>query len=189
MDYFEWIVSKLLEDRGYWTRIGVRVELTKAQKRSIGKPSMPRPEIDVVAYIPKRNELILFEVKSFLDSPGVNLKGLRGTRDGRRSRFKLLVDARYQRLVRAGVVQQFRDLGLLRSDPRVRMGLAAGNVPVRERDAVRDYCHDRGWEYLSPDEIAEWVEGLSGRAYENSPIVLASKLIMRRCGRETRGEH
>ena len=184
MDHFEWIVSKLLEDRGYWTRIGVRVELTKSQKRSIGKPSMPRPEVDVVAFKPKRNELVLFEVKSFLDSPGVKLKGLRGVRDGRPSRFKLLVDERYQRLVRDGVVRRFRELGLLRADPTVRMGLAAGNVPVGERDAVREFCAEREWEYLSPDEIAEWVEGLADRAYENSPIVLASKLIVRRRRRE-----
>ena len=67
MDAFESLVSLLLRRDGYWTATSVKVELTKMQKRAIGRPSSPRWEIDLVAYKPATNELLAVECKSFLD--------------------------------------------------------------------------------------------------------------------------
>lgn len=50
MDYFESICKTLLEDEGYWVRQSYKVELSKEQKRKLGKPSLPRPEIDLIAF-------------------------------------------------------------------------------------------------------------------------------------------
>jgi Holliday junction resolvase-like predicted endonuclease len=71
MDAFEDIVKLYLEEEGYWVRQHVKVKITKQDKRDIGTYSMPTPELDIVAFNVKENELLLVEVKSFLDSQGV----------------------------------------------------------------------------------------------------------------------
>jgi len=55
MDHFESIIAMLLEAEGYWVRRSFKVNLTKAEKRKIGKPSIPRPEIDLLAFKSSRN--------------------------------------------------------------------------------------------------------------------------------------
>ena len=67
MDAFEEIVKLLLETQGYWVRQDVKVNITKDDKKSLSNASMPRPEIDLAAFNPARNELMLVEVKSYLD--------------------------------------------------------------------------------------------------------------------------
>src|ERR1043165_1994579 len=50
MDAFEVIAARFFEVQGFWTRIGVKVEITKPEKVALNNKSMPRPEIDVVAW-------------------------------------------------------------------------------------------------------------------------------------------
>lgn len=76
MDYFENIIKRLLEEEGYWVRQSVKVNLTKEEKAKVGKPTIPRPELDIVGYKAKQNEILVLEVKSFLDSPGIKFKEL-----------------------------------------------------------------------------------------------------------------
>lgn len=49
MDAFESIVAWVLEQEGYWVRTSYKVNLTKSEKRNIGRPSSPRWEIDMLA--------------------------------------------------------------------------------------------------------------------------------------------
>ena len=53
---------------GLWVRTSVKVEITKEEKRLIGRPSSPRWEIDIVAYSGRDNLLYAVECKSYLDS-------------------------------------------------------------------------------------------------------------------------
>jgi hypothetical protein len=71
MDAFERVVAELFWARNYWVRTSVKVELTKAQKVELDNHSMPRPEIDLVAYRAAENELLVLECKSYLNSRGV----------------------------------------------------------------------------------------------------------------------
>jgi hypothetical protein len=89
MDAFEQIAARLFEVQGYWTRIGYTVELTKAQKASIGKASLPRPQLDVLAYKPAANELLVIECKSYLDSRGVMLAGFHGQLKAEKDVYKM----------------------------------------------------------------------------------------------------
>ena len=61
MDHFENIVATLLEADGYWVRQSFKVNVTKEEKVRIGKPSIPRPEIDLLALKLDRSEIIAFE--------------------------------------------------------------------------------------------------------------------------------
>ena len=74
MDSFESVIASLLERDGFWVRSSVKVELSKAEKRFIGRASSPRWELDLVAFKGKTNELWIVECKSFLDSRGVDIR-------------------------------------------------------------------------------------------------------------------
>src|ERR1019366_2421900 len=73
MDAFEQLVSEILWMEGYWVRTSAKVDLTKEEKRQIGRPSSPRWELDIVAYSGRDNLLKVIECKSYLDSRGVLL--------------------------------------------------------------------------------------------------------------------
>jgi hypothetical protein len=50
MDAFEQVVSEILWMSGFWVRTSVKVELSKEEKRLIGRHSSPRWELDIVGY-------------------------------------------------------------------------------------------------------------------------------------------
>ncbi len=55
MDYFENLVKRLFESEGYRVKQSVKVNLTKSEKKELGKPCIPRPEIDLIGYKPLEN--------------------------------------------------------------------------------------------------------------------------------------
>jgi hypothetical protein len=69
MDNFEGIIRTLLEADHFWVQSSFKVELTLEERRHIGKHSMPRPELDLLALNFEQNEVLVVEAKSFLDSP------------------------------------------------------------------------------------------------------------------------
>ncbi len=178
MDYFEATIARILEEQGYWVRQSVRVALTKDVKKLLNNPSMPRCEIDIVAYKPAAKELVLFEVKSYLDSNGVQPDDLRRTtREG--NRYKLLTLPDLQREVIAALLAQYRERGLLLDEVNVRLGLAAGYVQERFEREVEDIAREKKWLYLGPYEIADAVRKLADLGYENTPFALTAKLLLR----------
>ena len=110
MDSFEAVVATILEREGYWVRPGFKVELTKAEKRAIGKPSSPRWELDMVAYKGGTNELLVVECKSFLDSPGVRAVAFDGSSDKEAERYKLFTQKRLRTVVLRRLQKQLEAL-------------------------------------------------------------------------------
>jgi hypothetical protein len=68
VDAFEQLVSEILWMSGFWVRTSVKVELTKEEKRLIGRHSSPRWELDIVGYSARKNVLQVVECKSYMDS-------------------------------------------------------------------------------------------------------------------------
>jgi len=66
MDAFESVIALLLRQEGYWVIPSFKVEITREEKRKIGRPSSPRWEIDLVAYQGATNEVLAVECKSYL---------------------------------------------------------------------------------------------------------------------------
>jgi hypothetical protein len=64
MDAFEQVVSEILWMDGYWVRTSVKVDLTKEEKVSIGRPSSPRWELDIVGYSGRDNTLRVVDCKA-----------------------------------------------------------------------------------------------------------------------------
>ena len=99
MDHFEGIIKTLLEYEGYCIRQSFKVNLTKQEKRDIGKHSIPRPEIDILAFKPENNCIVAFEAKSYLDSPGVKLDEFNQEFDIPEGRYKLFTCEKFRKIV------------------------------------------------------------------------------------------
>jgi Holliday junction resolvase-like predicted endonuclease len=178
MDYFEATVARILEEQGYWVRENVRVALTKEVKRALGNPSMPRCEIDIVAFKPADREIVLFEVKSYLDSYGVQPDDLRRT-TREENRYKLLTLLDLQQEISSALLAEYRAQKLILDDVTVRFGLAAGHVQERFDEEVRQIAREKNWVYLGPAEISQAIWKFADLGYENSPFVLTAKLLKR----------
>lgn len=180
MDYFEGIIKTLLEHEGYWIRQSFKVKLTKQEKRDIGKHSIPRPEIDILAFKPKENRIIAFEAKSYLDSPGVKLAELQKSYEVPEGRYKLFTCDRYRNIVFSRMKQDLIDLGMGTPQTEITLGLAAGNVYQSKSEEIRALFNSRNWDFLSPEDIQEKVTKLAERDYENEPSIITAKILMRR---------
>ena len=179
MDYFEGIIKTLLEHEGYWVRQSFKVNLTKQEKRDIGKPSIPRPEVDILAFKPAQNEVIVFEAKSFLDSPGVNLAHLTELYEIPEGRYKLFTCENYRNIVFNRLKQDLVDTGLCTPKVTLTLGLAAGNVYQGKSEEIKRYFEYKQWKFISPEEIKSKVINLASKGYENEPSIITAKILIR----------
>ena len=139
MDAFEHIVGLYLQEKNYWTRHSVKVDLTKADKAKIKLPTIPRPEIDLVAYNPVTDTLVLIEAKSYLNSSGVTIGGLSGTDTKTKDRYRLLNNKTYQKVVTDRLVESFIKNKIIKKTTKIKYALAAGHVQTKSLAAVADY--------------------------------------------------
>lgn len=178
MDAFETVVASILQRQGYWTLTSVKDELTKAEKREIGRHSSPRWELDIVAYRGRGNELLVVECKSFLDSPGVECAAFSGTNAAAAKRYKLFCDARLRRVVLRRLEEQLVAAGFCARNPTVKLCLAAGKIRGDEA-WLRAHFDKQGWSLLGPEMIREELRTLRESGYENSVAAVVAKLLLR----------
>lgn len=146
MDAFEQLVSEILWMEGLWVRTSVKVEITKAEKRLIGRPSSPRWEIDIVAYSGRDNILYAVECKSYLDSRGVRLCGFDGSDPNTAERYKLFCDDGLREAVFGRLKAQFATSGACPPDARLQFCLACGRIASeKDRQGLRDHFAAKGW--------------------------------------------
>jgi hypothetical protein len=179
MDHFEGIISTLLEAENYWIRRSFKVQVAKEEKRQIGKHSIPRPEIDLLALNFAKNEVVAFEVKSFLDSPDVRLAQLQEEREVPEGRFKLFTSERYRVVVLSRLKEELISCGMANADTTVTLGLAAGKIYQGQSGAVREFMDKRRWLFWAPEDIKRKVIALAERDYENDPTIITAKILMR----------
>ena len=180
MDSFESLVAMLLERDGFWVRGSVKVQLTKAEKVAIGKPSSPRWELDLVAYKGSTNEIRIIECKSFLDSTGVSLASLDGTRPQDTERYKLFHYPRLLRIVSNRLVAQLEEAGSCRRSPKVVLCLAAGKIRnEKDRSALRAFFKRKGWLLFDEPWLLERIRSLASSGYENHVAAVVAKLLER----------
>lgn len=177
MDSFEQLVSELLWAEGYWVQTSVKVELTKEEKKRIGRPTTPRWELDVVAYKGRKNELLVMECKSFLDSRGVQPKDVIGCTAS--PRYKLFIEPKLRSVVLGRLCEQMREQGLVRKGVKARLGLAAGKISDRGSDELQVHFLNQGWELWTPEVLVEKLRRLSNGGYENRISSVVSKLLGR----------
>ena len=179
MDHFENIISTLLEAEGYWVRRSFKINVTKEEKRLIGKHSIPRPEIDLLAFKFPTNEVLALEAKSFLDSFGVNLEQLQEKHEVPKGRYKLFTSENYRSIVLSRLLSDLIECGMANANTKIILGLAAGKIYQNRGDSMREFMSDQNWFFWSPEDIYRKVEALAKRGYENDPAIITAKTLMR----------
>jgi len=179
MDYFENIIKRLLEEQGYWVKQSVKVNLMKNEKVAIGRPTIPRPELDIVGYRAKQNKLLVLEVKSLLDSPGVKYIDISEGYETPTGRYKLYTCAKYRKFVFNRLISDFVDNEMVKEKPKIVFGLAAGKIYSNDEQKLVEYFERKSWVLYTPSDIANAIKKLLDIPYENDPYVIAAKIIMR----------
>jgi hypothetical protein len=180
MDAFEKIVASILDRQGFWTRTEVKVDLTKQEKRDIGRPSSPRWELDVVGYKANTNEIRVVECKSYLDSGGVAAKDVIDPDARYSSRFKLFHEHHTREIVFGRLGKQLQEAGLCQKNPKITLGMAAGNVRNQEDlEMLQKHFESQGWIFLDPESIRAELRLLGQSGYENSVAAVTTKMLLR----------
>jgi len=180
MDAFEHIVSRIFQDEGYWTTIGYKVDLTKEEKRELNNPSMPRPEIDIIAYKPSANELLMIECKSYLDSQGVGHKAFTEETHRYQGRYKMFNNESLFKMCRKRIVQQMKRDGLITTPaPKPILCLAAGKIYGDHEPILQNYFKTKGWRLYTPEWIAQRIRNLAAKGYENEVMTVVTKILER----------
>ena len=180
MNAFEDIVRLYLEEEGYWVRQSVKVNISKEAKREIGLPTMPRPEIDLVALNVKENELLLIEVKSFLDSYGVYFEAISDEKDVFSKRYRLFTSSIFREVVTKRLREEYLKQGLINENTKINYALAAGHIHYPEDEQrIREHFlkQKEKWILFSPKEIKEKMKELSQKGWEDNVITITAKLI------------
>ena len=179
MDYFEGIIKTILEHEGYWVRQSFKVNVTKQEKRDIGKHSIPRPEIDILAFNQKDNTVLALEAKSYLDSPGVRIDDLKMDYQIPDGRYKLFTCSNYRAVVFNRLKQELIDQGMANTNTKITLGLVAGKIYQSRSNELRDLFKSRGWFFWSPEDLRDKVNLLARKSYENEPSIITAKILMR----------
>lgn len=178
MDAFEQIVKIVLEGQGWWVRQGYKVELTKDEKVAVGRYSTPRWEIDLIAFQPRSNQVLLIECKSFLDSGGVSAKEFIDSDTPTKGRYKLFNESKLREVVMTRLKNQLVSEGLLSKTAQVSLALAVGKFrSASDRQALQDRFDSRGWKLIDDLQLREWALELSERGYEDNVATIVAKLI------------
>jgi hypothetical protein len=180
MNAFEHIASRFFEAQGYWTRIGLKIVITKEEKRALGNPSMPRPEIDVVAFKPGPNELLIVECKSYLDSNGVCVENFVGDNSTHKNRLKLFNRDDLRQLITKKLITQLREENLLLPEnPSVRYALVAGKIKAGHDLRLSQIFEDNRWMLVTPADLAKGLRKFAERGYEDDIVTMVVKILER----------
>jgi hypothetical protein len=180
MDAFEQLVSEILWMEGFWVRTSVKVEITKEEKRQIGRHSSPRWELDIVAYSGRDNVLRVVECKSYLDSRGVLLRGFDGTDAKTAERYKLFADDLLRNIVFERLKLQFASSGACPPDAKVQLCLACGRIASdADRTGMHALFEERGWDLWDEPWLRERLGRMAAQGYENQVSAVVAKLLLR----------
>ena len=180
MSAFEDIIALYLEAEGYWVRQSVKVEISKDDKKAIGLPTMPRPEIDIVALNMKEDELLLMEIKSYLDSYGVYYEAVSDKEDVNAGRYRLFTNENFRKIVTKRLREQYLKQGLINEKTKINYALAAGNIhSSADESNISAYFSQRGWKLFSPKQIKDKIRELSQKGWEDNLVTITAKLILR----------
>ena len=149
---------------------------------ALGTYSMPRPEIDIVAFSARANELLSVEVKSLLDSYGVWYEAVAGIdgNDYSNKRYKLFNDKTYRRIVTRFIRQEYLEQGLINKDTKINYALAAGKIHSRpDEDKINELFNKKKWKLFLPLQIKEKMKKLADKGWEDNVLTMAAKLMLK----------
>lgn len=185
VEAFEQIVGKYLSLQGYWVKHTVRLNMSPEEKAVLTsevpdarKRSRPRPEVDLVAFSPKKNELLVVEVKSFFNSAGVDFLSLNNHGSKHGDRYKLFNNDRYRDVILSRLKEQLSQEGLVIDGVRLNVCLAVGHFKsLDDEEKTRAMFQMKGWVLFAPGELKKFFEDLATTNYEDDELIVLSKLL------------
>lgn len=179
MDAFEELVAEVLRADGYWVHQGYKVELSREDKQALGNPSMPRPEIDLVAYKAGTGELLSLECKSYFDSGGVHAKDLLpGGKNPQR--YKMFVNAPLRDTVLKRLAGQLIERGTVAGSPVPKLGMVYGYATQANSEILEAHFAENGWGLYGPDWLKQHLQAMALRSYDNQVASVVAKLLLPR---------
>lgn len=158
---------------------GYKIELTVEEKRALNNHSMPRPEIDLVAYKAATGELLSLECKSYFDSGGVHASDL--LPGGRYpKRYKMFVDAALREMVLRRLVDQLAASGAVVGTPVSRLGLVFGYATLANIAKLEEHFAQNDWAIFGPAWLREHLQKMALRSYDNQIASVVAKLLLPR---------
>jgi hypothetical protein len=181
MDAFEELVAEVLRADGYWVHQGYKINLSVEDKRALGNPSMPRPEIDLVAYKAGTGELLSLECKSYFDSGGVHARDL--LPGGKHAqRYKMFVNAELREMVLTRLVEQLVASGAVAGTPVPKLGMIYGFATPSNTTILAEHFAENGWGLYGPDWLRDHLQKMALRSYDNQVASVVAKLLLPRSG-------
>jgi hypothetical protein len=178
MDSFELIAAKAVDSCGLWTRLNYCVNITKQDKIDIENKSRPRPEIDILAFNVKKNEVILFECKSYLDSRGIrSLSFSKPTKKKGPRPIQIFWDPAYRNLVLERLNEQLFKEGLISCKPTYKLGLICGRIVKKDEANIRRLFKAEKWILVSPKLLRKAIHRISALPYENHIVTVMAKIL------------
>jgi hypothetical protein len=179
MNAFEQIAAHFFEVQGYWTRVAYKIDVSKEEKRELGNPSMPRLEVDLLAFRPGSNQLLVMECKSWLDSTGVRVANF-GEDPVHNKHMKLFNRDGLRELLTSKLLAQLRQEGLLpTTDPSIRYGLVAGKIKAGNEPKIREIFDAKDWLLVTPSDLASGLRKFADRGYEDDVATMVVKILER----------
>jgi hypothetical protein len=180
MNAFEEIVAGLLRQDGCWTIVGYKVNLSKKGKVELGKPSLPRPEIDILSYKAGENLLLWVECKSYLDSRGVSITAFTGEDERGAQRYKVFNLPEYRRIVTEELIKQVVTSQMVLPNPIVKYCLVAGRIATEtDRIKLHQYFEKQSWLLYDDSWIKQQLIKASTGSYEDDIATIVAKLFAR----------
>ncbi|RJO60904.1 MAG: hypothetical protein C4542_07865 [Dehalococcoidia bacterium] len=184
MNAFEDIVALYLEENGYWVRQHVKVHnITKEDKVILERPSLPTPEIDIVAYEVSSNTLVLVEVKSLLDSYGVHYYAVSGSGNSNSDKadarkYRLFNDDGFRKIITERLREEYLGAGLINAETSISYALVAGNIATTwDEEKLKEYFKLKEWRLILPEDIRKGIRELAKKGWEDSVVVMTAKLV------------
>lgn len=178
MHAFEHLMADLFRAEGFWTFNGFRVGLTKEDKIAIDRPSSPNWEIDLLAYSGNRNELLVIECKSYLDSRGVCYADFCEKDDRKKDVYKLFNETLLRELVLKRLQEQLEPRGLIPKGTRLQLCLAAAKIRGADEAPLARHFEERGWKLFGPSWIRERLMELSSDGYQDQLSSILTKILV-----------
>ena len=178
MDAFEHVVAELFWARGYWVRTSVKVNVTKAEKASVGNPYMPNPEIDLVTYSGGKDRLLALECKSYFDSRGVTYAEVCGSKQSKT--YKLFRKPELREMVLNRLQIQLVEQGFCRPGVMTQLDMIAGKVSGKDEPKLLELFEEQDWVFRGPQWGREELSKLAATGYESQISTVVTKILLRK---------
>ena len=180
MNSFEGLVATIAAAEGFWVQTSLKVNLTKEEKRLIGRPTSPRWEIDVVGYKGADNKVLVIECKSFLDSTGVRSESIVNTNSKDAGRYKLFTDPNLRKVVFSRLSTQLSERDSCKEFPELQLCHAVGKLASDDdRTTLHKHFKKNKWQLWDDLWIKDRLEQLARTGYEDEPSIITAKMLLR----------